>query len=98
MEGSLAIAVYFYAFDFIFIKKIFERIGTICFAVSLLIPPAYLYLWVFQTFVNATHDLSTPLYWIAVTIVSIPFYFLALSLRAISNRLEGSGAPEGDTD
>ena len=91
MEIFLAIAVYFYAFDFIFVRRIFERAGTLCFAFSLLVPPFYLYLWAFQKFVDATRGLSTPLYWLAIIAISIPLGFLGYLLPVISNRLEGSG-------
>lgn len=98
MEGLLATAVYFYALGFIYPNKILEFIGTRLFALCLLIPAIYLYIWLFQKFENATSRLSSPWYWTILILISIPFGILLIILRNISQRLEESDAAENDGD
>jgi hypothetical protein len=87
MEGLLAIAVYLYGFDFIFRIKLFERVGTVVYAISLIIPAGYFYLWIFQKFLNLINGLSSPLYWLILFIICIPFLILGAVIGIVSARL-----------
>jgi hypothetical protein len=87
MVGLLATAVYLYGFDFIFRIKIFERIGTVVYALSLLTPAIYLYLWAFQKLLNAINGIRSPGYWFIVAGISIPFLIFGWLIGAISSRL-----------
>jgi hypothetical protein len=87
MVGLLATAVYLYGFDFIFRIKIFEQVGTVVYAVSLLIPVIYLYLWAFQKFQTAINGIRSPWYWLIFVGISIPFLALGWLIGAISARL-----------
>jgi hypothetical protein len=87
MEVLLATAVYLYGFDFIFRIKLFERAGTALYAISLIIPVGYFYLWIFQKFLNLIDGLSSPLYWLMLFVISIPFLILGVVIGIVSGRL-----------
>jgi hypothetical protein len=88
MEGLLAAAVYLYGFDFIFKFKIFERAGTVLYALALLMPLIYFYFYILQHISDAISGLNSALYWIILFALGIPLWAIAAVIRVISRRLQ----------
>jgi hypothetical protein len=88
MEGFLAVAVYFYSFNFIFRIKTFQVLGIIAYACSLSMPLFYLYLWIYQKIGNAINGFSEPLFGLIDVVCAIPFIALFATIPLVFKRLQ----------
>lgn len=97
MEGILAFAVYLYGFEFIFSARVtfFQLVGNLFYALALLVPPTYFYLWLWALLLRAVNSFGTLAYWLIITITvlifAIPF---AIIYVVIVKRLQ-AGRPLG---
>jgi hypothetical protein len=78
MEGLLAVAVYLYGFEFIFGGRvsIFQLGGNVFYALALIVPPTYFYLWLWALIIRAGNSHGPLVYWPIIAVSEIVFLIL----------------------
>src|SRR5579862_4182073 len=78
MEGLLAVAVYLYGFEFIFGGRasIFQFGGNVFYALALIVPPTYFYLWLWALIIRAGNSHGPLVYWPIIAVSEIVFLIL----------------------
>jgi len=90
METLLAAAVYFYGFGFIFKSSIPDKIGTLLYACTLLMPLLYVYTDIFAAIQAAINNLNVILYWIVGSIAGLLVSILSFAfIRVVNMRIGG---------